>query len=225
MSFNNTIWGNFWKKSKHVSNSNALAWLLIYFCWKSSTLFLLPPNYKYPEYIVSIFNQFSVEQTRASFPENGTSHTRQEGVLFKSTNIGSRYIAFLSLVLCNYEYWLGLNWKQLLVCCFCLLDESMSGEAMSGEALNVVNKTNNKLKFHYLKNSFLTPALRRLLCNALIQPHFDYACSAWYPNETKKLKHRIQTTQNKYMRFCLQFDKLKHIWWRVWMLKLVTCDL
>ena len=73
----------------------------------------------------------------------------------------------------------------------CLLDETMSGEAM---ALNVVNKINNKLKFLYRKNSFLTPALRRLLCNALIQPHFDYACSAWYPNLIKKLKHRIQTT-------------------------------
>ena len=84
----------------------------------------------------------------------------------------------------------------------------MSGEAM---ALNVVNKINNKLKFLYRKNSFLTPALRRLLCNALIQPHFDYACSAWYPNLTKKLKHRIQTTQNKCMSFCLQLDKLKHI--------------
>ena len=45
----------------------------------------------------------------------------------------------------------------------CLLDETMSGEAM---ALNVVNKINNKLKFLYRKNSFLTPALRRLLCNA-----------------------------------------------------------
>ena len=78
-------------------------------------------------------------------------------------------------------------------------------------ALNVVNKINNKLKFLYRKNSFLTPALRHLLCNALIQPHFDYACSAWYPNLTKKLKHRIQTTQNKCMSFCLQLDKLKHI--------------
>ena len=84
----------------------------------------------------------------------------------------------------------------------------MSGEAM---ALNVVNKINNKLKFLYRKNSFLTPALRRLLCNALIQPHFDYACSAWYPNLIKKLKHRIQTTQSKCIRFCLQLDKLKHI--------------
>ena len=69
----------------------------------------------------------------------------------------------------------------------------------------------NKLKFIYCKNDFLTPTLRRLLCNALIQPHFDYACSAWYPNLTKKLKHRIQTTNNKRMCFCLQLDKLKHI--------------
>ena len=78
-------------------------------------------------------------------------------------------------------------------------------------ALNVVNKINNKLKFLYRKNSFLTPALRRLLCNALIQPHFDHACSAWHTNLTKKLKQRLQTTQNKCMHFCLQLDKLKHI--------------
>ena len=50
-----------------------------------------------------------------------------------------------------------------------------------------------------------------LLCNALIQPHFDYACSAWYLNLSKKLKHRTQITQNKCMRFCLWLDKLKHI--------------
>ena len=67
----------------------------------------------------------------------------------------------------------------------------MSGEAMT---LNVVNKINNKLIF-YRKNSFLMPALRRLLCNALIQLHFDYAWSAWYPDQTKELKYRIQTTQ------------------------------
>ena len=83
----------------------------------------------------------------------------------------------------------------------------MSGEAM---ALSVINKINNKLKFLYRKNRFLTPTLRRLLCNALIQPHFNYACSAWYPNLTKKLKNRIQTSQNKCIRFCLQLDKMTH---------------
>ena len=89
-----------------------------------------------------------------------------------------------------------------------MLDETMSGETM---ALSVINKINNKLKFLYRKNRFLTPTLRRLLCNALIQPHFDYACSAWYPSLTKKLKNRIQTSQNKCIRFCLQLDKMTHI--------------
>ena len=82
----------------------------------------------------------------------------------------------------------------------CILDETMSGETM---ALSVINKINNKLKFFYRKNRFLTPTLRRLFCNALIQPHFDYTCSAWYPNLTKKLKNRIETSQNKCIRFCL----------------------
>ena len=81
----------------------------------------------------------------------------------------------------------------------------MYGEAI---ALNVINKINNKLKFLHRKNSFLTAALRRLLCNALMQPHFDYACSAWYPNLTTKIRHTIQTTQNKCIRFCLQLDNI-----------------
>ena len=87
-------------------------------------------------------------------------------------------------------------------------DETMSRETM---ALAIINKINNKLKFLCRKNRFLTPTLRRLLCNAVIQPHFNYACSAWYPNLTKKLKNRIQTSQNKCIRFCLQLDKMTHI--------------
>ena len=57
----------------------------------------------------------------------------------------------------------------------------------------------------------MTTSLRHLLCNALIQPHFDYACTAWYPNLCKYLKNKIQTTQNKCVRFCLNLDKMAHI--------------
>ena len=64
----------------------------------------------------------------------------------------------------------------------CLLDETLSGESM---ALKVINKINSRLRFLYRKNRFLSPRLRKLLCNSLIQPHFDYACSAWCPNLTK----------------------------------------
>ena len=75
----------------------------------------------------------------------------------------------------------------------CLMDEIMSGETIT---LNVIHKISNKLKFLYRKMFFLTPKQRRLFCNALIQPHFDYACSAWHPNLTNKLRHRIETTQS-----------------------------
>ena len=83
----------------------------------------------------------------------------------------------------------------------CMLDETMSRET---KALSVINKMNNKLKFLYRKNRFLTPTQRHLLCNAIIQPRFDCAYSAWYPNLTRKLKNRIQTSQNKCIHFFLQ---------------------
>ena len=79
-------------------------------------------------------------------------------------------------------------------------------------ALYVINKINNKLTFFHHKDSFSSPAPKRLLCNISIQPRFDYAsCSSWYPNLAKKIKHRIKTTQKKLMHFYLQLDKLEHI--------------
>ena len=90
----------------------------------------------------------------------------------------------------------------------CIFDESMSGESM---ALKVINKINGRLKFLYRKNRFLSYPLRRLLCNALIQPHFDYACCSWYSNLNKKLKDKLQVLQNKCIRFCLQLGNRDHI--------------
>ena len=39
-------------------------------------------------------------------------------------------------------------------------------------ALKAINKINSRFKFLHNKNKFLTPVLHRLLCNALIQPHW-----------------------------------------------------
>ena len=78
-------------------------------------------------------------------------------------------------------------------------------------ALKVINKTNSRLKFMYRKNIYLKPYLKRLLCSTLIQRHFDYACSAWYPNLNKKLKSKLQTVQNRYIRYCLQLDNRSQI--------------
>ena len=90
----------------------------------------------------------------------------------------------------------------------CVLDEDLSGESM---ATKVMGKINSRIKFQYRKNRFLDSSLHRLLCNALVQPHFDYACSTWYPNLTQNLRKKLQTTQNKCIRFCLQLGNRFHI--------------
>ena len=78
-------------------------------------------------------------------------------------------------------------------------------------ALKVINKINGRLRFLYRKNRCLLPHLERLLCNAITQLHFDYACSAWYPNLNKKFESKLQTIQNKCIRFCLRLDTRSHI--------------
>ena len=90
----------------------------------------------------------------------------------------------------------------------CILDNILSGEHMAAKVLNTVN---NRLKFLYRKQKFLSLSLRRLLCNALIQPHFDYACVAWYPLLNKRQSKRIQIAQNKCIRYCLNLDNKAHI--------------
>ena len=84
---------------------------------------------------------------------------------------------------------------------------------MSGEpvALKAKNKIIRKLKFLYRKKRYFTKELRRMLYKALVQPHFDYACSAWYSNLNGKMKNEIQIIKNKCIRFCLKLDKMHHI--------------
>ena len=83
----------------------------------------------------------------------------------------------------------------------CVLDEDLAGESM---ATKVIGKINGRIKFLHRTGRLLGSSLCRVLCNALVQPHFDYACSAWYPNLTQNLSKKLQTTQNKCIRFCLQ---------------------
>ena len=77
-------------------------------------------------------------------------------------------------------------------------------------ALKVMNQIKADLNSCTGK-TYLTPYLKRLLCNALIQPHFDYACSGWCPNLNKKLKSKLQTVQNRCIRYCPHVDNRSQI--------------
>ena len=103
---------------------------------------------------------------------------------------------------------LKINYKNIqikqhseVICLGCILDETMTtGESM---ALKVINKINSRLKCLHRKNKFLTPELRRLLCNALIQLHFDYTSSSWYPNLTQIMKKKFKSPKiNAFSTVC-----------------------
>ena len=90
----------------------------------------------------------------------------------------------------------------------CLLDNNLCGESMARRALK---KINGKHKFLYRQAIFLNPACKRLLCNALIQPHFDYGCTSWCPPLSKGFLKRCQIAQNKRIRYCLALSTRTHI--------------
>ena len=90
----------------------------------------------------------------------------------------------------------------------CLLDNNLSGESMTRRALK---KINGKLRVLYRQAIFLNPACKRLLCNALIQPHFDYGCTLWYPLLCKTFKKRFQIAQIKCIRYCLHHSPRTYI--------------
>ena len=54
----------------------------------------------------------------------------------------------------------------------CILEETVSWESM---AHKVISKFNTRLKL-FQRKKYITPNLCCLIRNALIQPHFDYAC-------------------------------------------------
>ena len=46
-----------------------------------------------------------------------------------------------------------------------------------------------------------------------IQPHFDYAATLWYMGSTEHLKHKLQVTQNKVVRFILNILAKMNLTW------------
>ena len=89
-----------------------------------------------------------------------------------------------------------------------VLEQTLTGESIAN---SVLQKANARLKFLYRKQKFLNLHIKKLLIMSLIQCHFDYACSFWYPGLSKLLKNRLQVTQNKIVRFVLKLDPRSYV--------------
>ena len=88
------------------------------------------------------------------------------------------------------------------------LDQSLSGEKTVN---NIIKKSSDRLKFMYRQGKYLDTYTRRLLCNALIQPLFDYCATSWYVNIPKKSKKQLQVMQNKVIRYILNLSPRSHV--------------
>ncbi len=66
-------------------------------------------------------------------------------------------------------------------------------------------------KFLYRQAKDLDQKIKKTLCTALLQPHFDYACSSWYSGLSNKSRKQLQICQNKIIIFILVLDPRPHI--------------
>lgn len=78
------------------------------------------------------------------------------------------------------------------------LDQTLSGVTVAN---NLIKKVNGRLKFMYRKQSFLDCNVRKILANAIIQPHLDYACSSWYHGQSEKLKNNYKFVKIRLFNF------------------------
>lgn len=75
----------------------------------------------------------------------------------------------------------------------------------------VIIKVNQIIKFLARKAQFLNTETLKMLANALIQPHFDYACITWYSSTPKRIKVQLQMAQNKLVRLILNLNYRNHV--------------
>ena len=88
------------------------------------------------------------------------------------------------------------------------IDNDLAGNSIVDE---IVKKVNSRLRFLYRYKDLLNFESRKTLCSALIQCHFDYSCSSWYPGINKGLQNKLQVAQNRTVRFILKLDNRSHI--------------
>ena len=88
------------------------------------------------------------------------------------------------------------------------LDQYLNGEQM---ALGIIKKVNSRLKFLFRQAHFLDLKTKKTLCTALVLCLFDYSIASWYGGIPKLLVKRLQTAQNKVIRFILSKDARAHI--------------
>ena len=90
----------------------------------------------------------------------------------------------------------------------CYLDSNLNGVSM---VCRVLKNIKTKLNFLLSQSNYLNYLSRRLLYNALTQPHFDYVCTSWHSLLSKVLKSKLKISHIKCIHFCLELPTRGHV--------------
>ncbi len=88
------------------------------------------------------------------------------------------------------------------------IDETLGG---NGILDTILKECNGRIKFLYRHARCFPTALKKTLCQSLVQNHLDYVISSWYATMTQKAKNKLQIIQNKMTRFILDLGPRTHI--------------
>ena len=88
------------------------------------------------------------------------------------------------------------------------IDQHVAGEDMASK---IIKKIGSRIKFLARKRKYLDSETIKLLVAALVQCHFEYACSSWYSGLTKKTKGKLQVCQTKLIRTVLKLPPRTHL--------------
>jgi len=89
-----------------------------------------------------------------------------------------------------------------------MIDQDLSGKTMGN---SIIKRINSGLRFMFRKKEFLKFRERKLLYISLLQSRFNYGYNVYYRNITKCVKNKLQTAQNKIIRYILDFDCRTHL--------------
>ncbi len=88
------------------------------------------------------------------------------------------------------------------------IDKVLSGK---GTLATIVKKYTGRIRFLYRQAACLPKAVKRTVCELLVQCHLDYAVSSWYAALIQKAKRKLQVLQNKMVRFILDLAPRTHV--------------
>ncbi len=88
------------------------------------------------------------------------------------------------------------------------IDETLSGKGIID---TILKKCNGRIKFLYRQARCFQTALKKTLCQSLVQGNIYYAISSWYAAMSQKAKNKLHIIQNKMVRFILDLGPRIHI--------------